>query len=575
MNHTKTAMMIAVSILSLLVVASPLIAADSSAEIPSSAIPISSSSDLALMGSTGASGAYPLSGYYYLTKDITLTGTNNITPIGTQTAPFTGTLDGDGYKISGINFSTTTLQNTGLFAWADGATICNLTLDNLTLSSTYNNSQTVGGIVGTVSSKGITVTNTSVVGSISTNNNNAGGIVGTATTATFVNCSFEGSVTSKTGLAGGLIAQGGSGNQGITILQSHNSGNISTTDDIIGVAGGLIGLSNYFTIANCYNTGSISGKVAGGLVGNGSHPSTIIIDSYNTGNISAEGTNVASAGGIAGAMFGSIFNCYSTGSVSCTATTANIGGISGDSPRIANCYYLSDKLSVDGSSTTDIITTISGVNIDGFSDPTRSGDQESGAKTSSKMKPSLSNAKGGQSIFYTGTTHNLALSVPGWNFTDIWTIDPLKNDGYPTLQMSDTYTELDDLLTLSFSYGDEVVKMYVVPGDTITPPDDPVFEGYTFLFWFIYMDEDPYGIIQLDFSKPITKSAWLDGAYSADGTGEGEAVSGHEISSFQTALLIICVLAVIVFCAWRFGIPGMVAAGITAIVTMVAFWFFG
>ena len=50
------------------------------------------------------------------------------------------------------------------------------------------------------------------------------------------------------------------------------------------------------SIANCYNTGAISGKYAGGITGGGARDS--IVNCYNSGSVLAEGPH-ARAGGIA------------------------------------------------------------------------------------------------------------------------------------------------------------------------------------------------------------------------------------------------------------------------------------
>ena len=108
--------------------------------LPAGAIPISTAADVALIGSTGASGAYPLSGYYFLTNNITLI--NAHTSIGTSAAPFTGTFDGYGYTISGIVIST---NNVGFFGYVTGGKITNLKVSgqgtNAGLVYTLNNSE--------------------------------------------------------------------------------------------------------------------------------------------------------------------------------------------------------------------------------------------------------------------------------------------------------------------------------------------------------------------------------------------------------------------------------------------------
>jgi trimeric autotransporter adhesin len=65
--------------------------------------------------SIGISAKMPLSGNYCLGKTIQANGAT-IAPIGTSTAPLTGTFDGKGYEISGLTISGTGIY-VGLFAY--------------------------------------------------------------------------------------------------------------------------------------------------------------------------------------------------------------------------------------------------------------------------------------------------------------------------------------------------------------------------------------------------------------------------------------------------------------------------
>lgn len=95
--------------------------------------------------------------------------------------------------------------------------------------------------------------------------------------------------------------------------------------------GGLVGDNYYGTITNCYSTGSVSGDSdVGGLVGVNNQGT--ITNCYSTGVVS--GTNFI--GGLVGESSGTITNCYSTGSV---AGDSYVGGLAGDnSGTITGCY---------------------------------------------------------------------------------------------------------------------------------------------------------------------------------------------------------------------------------------------
>jgi len=85
-------------------------------------------------------------------------------------------------------------------------------------------------------------------------------------------------------------------------------------------------------ITNCYNTGSVAGSAAGGIVGNG-FGSLTITNCYNTGLVTA----YAYAGGIVGYAIShtgfsdamTIADCYNTGSVTAINRYAYVGGIVG------------------------------------------------------------------------------------------------------------------------------------------------------------------------------------------------------------------------------------------------------
>jgi hypothetical protein len=98
--------------------------------------------------------------------------------------------------------------------------------------------------------------------------------------------------------------------------------------------GGLCGRNYYGSITNCYSTGSLAGNYyeAGGLCGENYHGT--ITDSFS----SAAVTGNYQTGGLCGFnMFGSIINCYSTGNVSGNYTTGGLCGENYDS-NISDCF---------------------------------------------------------------------------------------------------------------------------------------------------------------------------------------------------------------------------------------------
>ena len=137
----------------------------------------------------------------------------------------------------------------------------------------------------------------------------------------------------------GLVSSGEYGSVGGLI--GYNSGSIAyshATSRVSGgggYAGGLIGYNANGTITASYATGSVSGELAGELVGS-NHG--IILSSYATGKISSiSGSGFDIAGGLAGSNSGTITSSYATGSVSSEAREA--GGLVGNNGGyIASSY---------------------------------------------------------------------------------------------------------------------------------------------------------------------------------------------------------------------------------------------
>ncbi|WP_411677985.1 GLUG motif-containing protein [Caproicibacter sp.] len=232
--------------------------------------------------------------YYKLGNNIDLSVYSDWTPIGSNTASFTGNFDGDGHTISNLKIGTesepSTLSYLGLFGAINGATIKNLHVN----ASIYSSSFDIGGIAGYVSGAA-SIANSYVTGSIS-----GGSYVG--------------------GLAGNVLSSTA------TISNSYSTANVAGSSNYIG---GLIG-GNAGTVTNCYAKGNVSGDSSlGGLFGQNRGTT---INCYAKGNVSG----VSNLGGLAGQNSGTITNCYAVGSVS---GTSNVGGFVGyNSSKIINSY---------------------------------------------------------------------------------------------------------------------------------------------------------------------------------------------------------------------------------------------
>ncbi len=88
---------------------------------------------------------YSLSDNYILNNDITLT--KEWVPIGNDKNPFTGTFDGNGFKIINLKITDKNAVYVGLFGYAKGATICNITLQNVNIALAGDMGRHVGAIL--------------------------------------------------------------------------------------------------------------------------------------------------------------------------------------------------------------------------------------------------------------------------------------------------------------------------------------------------------------------------------------------------------------------------------------------
>jgi hypothetical protein len=200
------------------------------------------------------------------------------------------------------------------------------------------------GLFGKIGKQGV-VKNLNVTGSVTVSGNAqiVGGIVGfnegiVENSSSFVDIVSISAEQLQSGFLGGIA--GHNADTGI-IIGSYASGSVSRSDDeaqetqgvvdgLIGPpydtgVGGLVG-GNFGTIENCFATGSVddrpeNGSYTGGLVGINWGT---IRSSYATGNVSG---NIV-VGGLAGANYGAIQDGFATGNV---MAAFNVGGLIGNS----------------------------------------------------------------------------------------------------------------------------------------------------------------------------------------------------------------------------------------------------
>ena len=272
---------------------------------------------------------------------ITLTDKNKPwTPIGTADHPFTGTFDGNGKIISGLEINNTE-DNQGLFGFNAG------TIENLTVEGTVTGKDNVGGIAGTNMSNG-TIQNCTNNADV-TGQNNVGGIAG-RNDGTIKGCQNNGTVTGSGNNAGGITGTNtgtvnGSSNTGSvngkdnvggiagtntgTVNGSDNTGSITGNDNVGGITG-----TNSGTVNRSDNAGAVSGRDnVGGITGNNSETGKVD-NSKNTGTVTGNGTGT---GGIAGTNDGALKNDTNTAPVTGKDDVGGITGTNGTGGTVEGC----------------------------------------------------------------------------------------------------------------------------------------------------------------------------------------------------------------------------------------------
>ena len=236
---------------------------------------------------------------------------------------FYGTFNGNYHKIENLYINSTS-SSLGLFS-----VITNATVKNLTVSGNINssNGSYIGGISAVVRNSRIINCKNEI--NITSGGNNIGGISGTCeNTSVIAYCCNVATVTGGIGVAGisGILATASSSSNSSLIINSYNTGNVTaTTKDGNGVSsvGGIVGLN---------------------------FKNNRIFVTYNTGTIRAYGRR---SGGIVGCNENSAqtFYAYNKGTViynNGSVASSDIGGDSGG--RIAGLNYNASVSNYSGTS---------------------------------------------------------------------------------------------------------------------------------------------------------------------------------------------------------------------------------
>lgn len=196
---------------------------------------------------------YNLGAHYKLINALDFSGME-FRPIGSEEAPFTGSLDGNEYKISNLAINSVD-SFAGLFANIKGVNIKNLYLLNISIEGT-DYVGCVSGISSDSTFENIRINNEASV----RGNDFVGMIVGRAIDTNFKYIEAKGPIFGNQSV-GGLV---GSARASSFMLSSFN-GNLTGNDNQVG---GLVGFGADITIENCFSTGVVVGSNStGGLVG--------------------------------------------------------------------------------------------------------------------------------------------------------------------------------------------------------------------------------------------------------------------------------------------------------------------
>ncbi|MGE5295165.1 MAG: GLUG motif-containing protein, partial [Solirubrobacterales bacterium] len=394
--------------------------------------------------------------HFVLLEDVDLAGAE-LTPIGSETAPFTGVFDGQGHAIRNGIIDQVDTPYVGLFGWVgEGGSVDHLGLESVSVSGSVDlgDFTYVGGLAGR--NRG-TITDCYTTGPVG-GREVVGGLV-SVNDGTIANCYATGAVSGARyvgGLAG--ISYG-------TITGCHAAGPITGARYVGGLVGasiegeiadsyaigavnggltvgGLVG-SCGGTVTNCYAAGDVVGEdFVGGLFGGSS---AVITCCYATGVV--HGTWIV--GGLTGSFGGVMSDCYTMGSV---VGERVVGGLIGRcSGTVANCYFAG---ALTGYSTIGgLVAENTGAVTSCFWDAEASGQATSAGgvgKTTAEMK---------QQTTFTNA---------GWDFDSIWW---MPEGDYPSLIWQLSQDQLPDT-PVGQSPADGATDVSLTPTLTSSPFSD-------------------------------------------------------------------------------------------------------
>jgi PGF-CTERM protein len=209
-----------------------------------------------------------LDGDYVLVNDINASEARDFEPIGDGERPFTGTFDGNGYVVTGLEITDGESERVGLFGKIGrGGVVKDVSLRGVSIVG----GQDVGGLAG---SNAGTVRGSTVSGSVE-GKEKVGGLAGR-------NIGEINGSSSTASVSGDLHLGGLVGRNVGEIRRSYAEGEVRGGSN----AGGLVGY-NLGSVSRSYATGDAEGDVTvGGLVGH-NRGDGMVSESYAVGNVEA------------------------------------------------------------------------------------------------------------------------------------------------------------------------------------------------------------------------------------------------------------------------------------------------
>ncbi|WP_455584189.1 DUF4886 domain-containing protein [Bacteroides sp.] len=191
---------------------------------------------------------------YVLSNSIDMTGIA-FSGLCSESSPFTGTFDGQQYTIKGLTFDNANTSTMGLFRKIQGATIKNVSLEEVNFIGNEN----IGGIAGIADGGKIEFCN--VTNSYIEGRDRAAGIAAWVSGGVVIeNCFVAGcDVKAREHQAGGISAAALGGD--VTIRNCYFEGTITSQYGHVGSMLGLMDRDGDVTIENCLNLAS---SIAGG-----------------------------------------------------------------------------------------------------------------------------------------------------------------------------------------------------------------------------------------------------------------------------------------------------------------------